>query len=611
MPDSTTADAPGEPIPTGSAHSPASPMQKIIAISVCVVVFRTYVAVFENSGIIRWQVFAPRWANWLLPMLSIVLGAVAAKLANRWFDRFISVLFGFMFGAAVTLPISSIHGAVLGGLAGGIVIIPAMRRLTVMIIGILFKLGLPVLLVSVCAGFAASTRRGIWPEQSVYVLMSFVIVGLVLFTFLWTWWLSRGSRKTASDLADQRDKAARTAHYVLGTTCAFVFLAIGWVVGLEIDNYRVHAQMTSGSWLYAEVGPIREWPFKGIRSVVNQTWIWEGATDEDFKYLSRFDQLSAVHCRLGKQVTAQGTSRLGGLPIDMLHLEDSDDARNGFLQQLSRMAHLSLNRSKEIGDTTLSYLACERSLQGLELQGTRITNEGLEHLKGYTSLRSLDVSETRIGDQGVAHLVGVPLSTLKLGGTQVTGECVNTLKSMAMLMELDLSNTKVEVADLAPLAGLAKLAGSPQAGLITLNLRGQKVDDDDVTTLRTFKQLRSLTIRDSRIEDAAALRVAGLSHIEIDVWKLSPATAKQLKPTLHDECYFWVDNRHVSKSDMERLVCLNQEISFEGCTFDVDAIDYLVDATHEQFSFQRCDFNDEIQRKLEDDSAVSLIYPRE
>ncbi len=611
MPDSTTANAPGEPIQNGTAHSPASPMQKIIAISACVIVFRAYVAVFENSGIIHWQVFAPRWANWLLPALSIVLGVTAAKVANRWFDRFIAVLFGVMFGAATTLPISSIPGAALGGMAGAIMIIPVLRRLTGTITWILLKVALPIFLVSMCAGFAASTRRGIWPEQSVNVLMSFVIAGLVLFTFGWTWLLSRRSKRRTSDPAGQHGRTARSVHYILGTICAFAYLAIGWVVGLEIDNYRVHARLTSGSWLYADVGPMREWPFKGIHSVVTRTWISEEATDEDLMYLTRFDQLSDIHCRLGKQVTAQGTARLADLPIDMLHLEGSNDARNGFLQHLSRLAYLNLDRSKEIGDKTLSYLACERSMQGLELRGTKITDAGLEHLKDYTSLRSLDVSETRIGDQGVAHLAGIPLSTLKLGGTQVTGECVNTLKSMAMLMELDLSNTRVEIADLAPLAGLAKLAGSPQAGLITLKLRGQQVDDDGVKTLRTLKQVRSLTIRDSQIEDSVALRIAGLPHIEIDVWNLSPATVKQLKPSLHDECYFWVDNKHVAKSDMERLIDLNQEISFEGCTFDVDAIDYLIDATHEQFSFQRCDFRDEIQRKLEDDSAVNLIYSRE
>ena len=70
-----------------------------------------------------------------------------------------------------------------------------------------------------------------------------------------------------------------------------------------------------------------------------------------------------------------------------------------------------------------------KSLQVLFLNSTKVTDPGLEHLKGLTSLRELYLNSTKVTDAGLEHLKGLTaLKELYLAGTQVTDAGVQRLQ---------------------------------------------------------------------------------------------------------------------------------------------------------------------------------------
>jgi len=73
----------------------------------------------------------------------------------------------------------------------------------------------------------------------------------------------------------------------------------------------------------------------------------------------------------------------------------------------------------------------------IDLSGTNITDDALEHIKPLSKLRRLDLSRTRITDAGMDHLKDLPaLQRLDLGDTLVTAEGLKKLTGLKSLQEL-------------------------------------------------------------------------------------------------------------------------------------------------------------------------------
>ena len=78
-----------------------------------------------------------------------------------------------------------------------------------------------------------------------------------------------------------------------------------------------------------------------------------------------------------------------------------------------------------------NYLAAIKSAPGLYLYKWKITDAGLEHLKGQTHLQDLNLSATKITDAGLAHLKGLSnLESLDLTETKVTEKGVTNFKKL-------------------------------------------------------------------------------------------------------------------------------------------------------------------------------------
>ena len=149
------------------------------------------------------------------------------------------------------------------------------------------------------------------------------------------------------------------------------------------------------------------------------------------------------------------------------------------LEQLRGMTQLvDLNlHGADVTDTGLEHLKRLTRLEVLSLCGTKVTDAGLEHLKGLTQLFFLALEGDRITDAGLEHLKGLTqLRQLNLGGTQVTDAGLDRLKGLAQLRQLLLDNTQVTDAGLECLKGMSQVN--------ELNLKGTKVTDEGVQRLQ-------------------------------------------------------------------------------------------------------------------------------
>jgi endonuclease YncB( thermonuclease family)/Leucine-rich repeat (LRR) protein len=127
------------------------------------------------------------------------------------------------------------------------------------------------------------------------------------------------------------------------------------------------------------------------------------------------------------------------------------------LKGLKKLRCLSLN-STEATDAFLEYLGTLTELDQLQLWGTKVTDEGLKHLKGLKKLRRLTLHDTPITDAGLGHLSGLThLEVVELGGTRITNAGLPHLKGFANLAYLDIRNTEVTDTGLEHLWGLQKL----------------------------------------------------------------------------------------------------------------------------------------------------------
>jgi Leucine-rich repeat (LRR) protein len=111
------------------------------------------------------------------------------------------------------------------------------------------------------------------------------------------------------------------------------------------------------------------------------------------------------------------------------------------------------------------------------LDGTQVTDAGLEHLKGLGQLRQLEFRSTQVTDAGLEHLQGLKqLQWLALDETKVTDAGLEHLQGLGQLRELQLNGTQVTDAGLEHLKGLGQLQ--------TLRLTGTHVTDAGVGKLQ-------------------------------------------------------------------------------------------------------------------------------
>ena len=112
------------------------------------------------------------------------------------------------------------------------------------------------------------------------------------------------------------------------------------------------------------------------------------------------------------------------------------------MRQQARKQKESVGEIEELGGRVLY---CQQNLLGMDcfrivtvvgvtLDGTRVTDAGLEHLKGLNHLEDLSLDKTRVGDAGLECLKGLKhLRDLRLDETQVSDAGLEHLKGLGDL----------------------------------------------------------------------------------------------------------------------------------------------------------------------------------
>jgi hypothetical protein len=169
-----------------------------------------------------------------------------------------------------------------------------------------------------------------------------------------------------------------------------------------------------------------------------------GFFHHDLTPLREIPTLEALGFRCKCDAGAKHIPKLSRLRI--LNLEGTRISDDGIMS-LGSMPHLeAINLSAtQISDRGLRHLRGLDHLCELSLSATRVTDAGLRELQGMKALEMLDISMTDVGDDGLACLEKLTsLQAIDLGGTRVTNAGLAHLKAMSRLQEICLENTKID-----------------------------------------------------------------------------------------------------------------------------------------------------------------------
>jgi Leucine-rich repeat (LRR) protein len=179
-----------------------------------------------------------------------------------------------------------------------------------------------------------------------------------------------------------------------------------------------------------------------------------------------------------------------------------------------RVLILGGTQGTKVTDKGLEHLKGSVNLQRLHLYGTPITDEGMVHLKGLTDLRLLHLVGTRVSTDGLKHLKGMTrLEQLDYYGIDDAG--LVHLKRLTSLKTLHLYRCTVTDAGLEHLAGLTKLQ--------TLHFGSAEITDDGLKHLKKLTALRDLSLDappghfggGNPITDAGIEHLKGLTRLEV------------------------------------------------------------------------------------------------
>ena len=195
--------------------------------------------------------------------------------------------------------------------------------------------------------------------------------------------------------------------------------------------------------------------------------------------------------------------------LEGVHLSDSKitDAAAGHFAGLTGLTWAWL-RETAVGDRTAKALASAANrLRDLDLSETAITDRGVRHLARLGTLQILNLRGTKLSDRGVAHLAELKqLRSLLLGETKIIGSAFKKFAASARLERLDLGDTRMTDASVKDIAARF-------GRLDSLWLSNTRVTDTGVAHLVKLKRLSILDLDGTRITDASVAHLARLKRL--------------------------------------------------------------------------------------------------
>jgi hypothetical protein len=198
--------------------------------------------------------------------------------------------------------------------------------------------------------------------------------------------------------------------------------------------------------------------------------------------------------------------RDGRLFVELHGPKINDD----WLPNLQALPHvpttLDLEQSR-ITDAGLQHLGNLANVTSLSLKRTNVTGVGFRHLHGWSQLESLDLEQSRVTDDGLQHLAGLTgLTSLSLKRTNLSGKGFRHLHTLSNLASLELNESLITDDGLQYLKMLASLK--------KLNLEKTKIGDEGLRHLASVPNLRSIALHETPISDAGLLHLKECTTLE-------------------------------------------------------------------------------------------------
>ncbi len=265
----------------------------------------------------------------------------------------------------------------------------------------------------------------------------------------------------------------------------------------------------------------------GLRTLTTLQLAPSRVGDGTLAVLRQIDLLYALERAQGKN-GSRPRSAHEVLSLDLQGTQVTDAGLDSLIE-LENLLTLNLSGLR-VTDAGIKKLAPLQSLAVLDLQQTGLTDRGLRELTPLQKLTHLNLESTGVTDVGLAELPRLEhLAILRLRFTNVTNEGLKKLAGVPNLTELDLVATRVTDAGLKQLAGLRKLShlclegeGITDAGLAALvplkltalDLIDTRVSDAGLKHVATFANLIQLLLNRTRVTNVGLSQLAGLRKLD-------------------------------------------------------------------------------------------------
>lgn len=128
--------------------------------------------------------------------------------------------------------------------------------------------------------------------------------------------------------------------------------------------------------------------------------------------------------------------------LDLSHTRISDEGLL-HLKPCQSIERLDLFYAEQISDQGMNAIKEWKNLKHLDLRGTRVADGTLAIISRLTSLESLDLANTAITDNGLDHLVSLTkLKHLALGRSRLSETAASVVRLLNTLESLDLSGPR-------------------------------------------------------------------------------------------------------------------------------------------------------------------------
>lgn len=209
---------------------------------------------------------------------------------------------------------------------------------------------------------------------------------------------------------------------------------------------------------------------------------------------------------------ARSTLLAVGRLTELVHLDldgsPVTDSGMEKLAELKKLQFLDVSGSKYLTRRGYAVIGGFRALESLYLVGTNMDDAGLQELAGLTQLTRLDLHQADVTAAGLPHLrAATKLTYLKLGcNKELQGGSLSSLRSLTELRSLDLHNTKVADSDLVSLRQFPKLE--------TLLLYRTSLTSAALAHVADLDQVKTLDLGSSKVTVAGLMQLVRMNGLK-------------------------------------------------------------------------------------------------